>query len=151
MMMRLQIGPDRVVFSGEGGETEVRGLGTVTLSRAHFQRLPPGGVELEAAIDAIEEALVPVIPELQAGDSLETSDPEVLALAEFAGLQGAGRFSLDITDVERQFNRLVDVATGRPASAEGLPLRAEFIANLVILREIMHHAGRRTLVFAPLS
>lgn len=151
MTMGLHIGPDRVVFSADGREVVVAGLGALTLGQEHFQRLPPGGVELEAAIDAIEEALAPAILALEPGDTLVTSDPETLALVEFAGFQAGEGARLDIADVERQFNRLVAVATGRPATVEGLPLRASFIANLVILREVMHHAGRRALVFAPPS
>lgn len=43
----------------------------------------------------------------------------------------------------------VDVVNGRPAASEGLPTRATFAANLLILRELMHHAGRTSLTVVP--
>lgn len=145
MMDRIQIGPDRLEFIRDGDAPKGLALGTQTISQAHFRSTPPTAAELEAAIDTIETALMPVSPDLGGEGPLLTDDPESRALAEFAGFAPGSAAVLDIADVERQFNRLVNVAHGRPASSEGLPLRASFAANLLILRELMHHAGRRSL------
>ena len=89
-------------------------------------------------------------PRLRGPGTLLTHDAESLALAEFAGLLPRSALEIDLATVERQFNRLVDVANGRPALTEGLPPRATFAANLLILRELMHHAGRVSVTVAPL-
>lgn len=45
------------------------------------------------------------------------------------GLAGATT-ELDITDIERQFDRLADVANGLPAANAGLPESGDVAANL---------------------
>jgi len=41
--------------------------------------------------------------------------------------------------VERGFSRLVNVALARSTAQDGLPLNADFVATLVLLRELLHH------------
>lgn len=149
MVARIHIGTDRLEFTRDGHDADVLPLGTLTISEACFGSTPPTAIELEAAIDAIETVLMPVSPGLGGEGPLLTDDPESRALAEFAGFAPGALARLDIADVERQFNRLVSVAHGRPAASEGLPLRGSFAANLLILRELMHHAGRRSLWVVP--
>lgn len=79
-----------------------------------------------------------------------TDDVESVALLGSMDWAAGTATELDVTHIERQFNRLVDVANGLPAANAGLPMRGDFAANLLILREPMHHAGRTTLtVRAP--
>jgi len=48
---------------------------------------------------------------------------------------------MEIAEVERLFNFIVDVAYGTPAKMLGVPENREFAAALLYLRELMHHAG----------
>lgn len=105
----------------------------------HLQSEPPTAFELEAAIATIEEELMPVIPSLPEHRSLVTSES---VINQIAGLSsGRDELRLEVTDVERLFNRLVDVAYGTPAKMLGVPESREFAAALLYLRELMHHAG----------
>lgn len=154
MTARLHIGEQQtqieVEHDGQEPVTLVLPLGTASLAHRHFRHRPPTPAELEAAIEVVEDALMPLIPRLRGPGTLLTHDAESLALAEFAGLLPRTALEIDLATVERQFNRLVDVANGRPALTEGLPPRATFAANLLILRELMHHAGRVSVTVAPL-
>lgn len=105
----------------------------------HLKNEPATAVELEAAIAAIEDELMPAIPSLPGHRCLVTSEPVVHQIAGLAS--GTDDSRLEVTDVERLFNRLVDVAYGTPAKVLGIPENREFAASLLYLRELMHHAG----------
>lgn len=105
----------------------------------HLQSEPATAVELEAAIAAIEDELMPAIPSLPAHRCLVTSEPVVHQIAGLASDTDDSR--LEVTEVERLFNRLVDVAYGTPAKLLGVPENREFAAALLYVRELMHHAG----------
>ncbi|TWI08196.1 hypothetical protein [Aerolutibacter ruishenii] len=149
MTNRLHIGEHQTSIQVDDGpgepDTVVLPLGALALARRHFHHQPPTATELELAIEAVEDALMPLVPRLRGPGTLLTSDDESIALAAFAGRPTHAAVELDLDTVERQFNRLADVANGRPASSEGLPPRATFAAHLLILRELMHHAARRSL------
>ena len=109
-----------------------------TVWRGH----PPTALELEVAIAAVEDALMPLVRELPAGLPLSTSDPFARELR--AWLQAGPELPLE--DVERAFDEMAAVAQGRSASASTLPQDAAFDGWLLVLREFMHHGG-----FARLS
>ncbi len=106
---------------------------------SHLQSEPATAFELEAAIATIEEKLMPVISSLPEHRSLVTSESVINQIAGLASDTNESR--LEVTDVERLFNRLVDVAYGTPATILGIPESREFAAALLYLRELMHHAG----------
>jgi hypothetical protein len=105
----------------------------------YLQSEPATAFELEAAIAAIEDELMPVIPLLPSHRFLVTSKP---VIHQIAGLgSGTDNSHLDIAEVERLFNCLTDVAYGTPAKFLGIPEDREFAFILLYLRELMHHAG----------
>lgn len=152
-LARLHIGEERttIAFDGDGApaRTVVLALGTLGVCQTYFHHDPPTPHELEGAIAAIEDELMPVVRSLPDPMQLVTSDPETMDIARASGTGSDRRIELDLSSVERMFNRLVSVAHGRPASSEGIPSRATFAANLVILRELMHHAGIATTMAEP--
>jgi len=112
-------------------------LGWVVTPQACFFHDPPTPVELERAIEMVEEEVMrtrgagPSEPLLRAtGDALRE-------VADAAG--GADRLSLDA--VEQMFQRMASVSLGDPSAGRGLPAGARFVASLLILREFMHHGG----------
>mgnify|MGYP000899046138 FL=1 len=155
MTTRLQIGEHQTTIRIDDGvaasETVVLAMGAKSVAGRHFRHAVPTAAELEAAIETVEDVLMPMIPRLRGHGTLRTDDVESIALVAFAGLPGNVAVELDRDTVERQFNRLVDVANGRPAASEGLPSRATFAAHLLILRELMHHAGRDSVTVQPAS
>jgi hypothetical protein len=100
---------------------------------------PATAFELEAAIETIEDELIPVIPSLPNQRALVTSEPAIHQIAGYSPVVEKSR--LEIAEVERLFNRLADVAYGTPAKMLGVPENREFVAVLLYLRELMHHAG----------
>lgn len=91
---------------------------------------------LEAAIAGIEDELAQV-PRRLHRRRVHSRSPRLAQLARAAGLAGPGR--LDREAVEQLFSRQAAVALGRPASSEGLPQGPDFVASLLLTRELMHH------------
>ena len=153
MVTWLHIGErETSVRVGDGAEDQepvTLAIGLLDLARRHFHHAPATTGELEAAIETVEDILMPAIPRLRGSGPLVTCDEESRALLAAVGLPEDARAELVIHAVERLFNRLADVAGGRPAASEGLPPRPGFAANLLILRELMHHAGRTAVVILP--
>lgn len=106
--------------------------------------LPTAG-EVEACIAEVEDILMSRIAAWPRTGLLRTHDAEARHLAEAAAAAGHPAqplpLTLSIDAVEEVFNRLADVLGGMPASRLGIPERPEFIAYLIVLRELMHHAG----------
>ncbi len=110
------------------------------LARDLLRHAPPSPLEIERAIERVEDAVMPARARLPAALRLQTSDARLRALV---GAAGAARADapvwLDIDTVEQIFNRLVARAQGRPASQDPLPVDGPSAARLVIVRELLHH------------
>jgi hypothetical protein len=110
---------------------------------------PATANELELAIAEIEDALAPVIRMLPPNGRLTTSVPAMRDIAKAASPKTIGDPEIGIEAVEILFNRLADVASGTPAARLGIPASKAFAANLLVLRELMHHAGFASMVVLP--
>ena len=110
------------------------------LARDLLRHAPPSPLEIERAIERVEDAVMPARARLPAALRLQTSDARLRAMV---GAAGAARADapvwLDIDTVEQLFNRLVARAQGRPASQDPLPVDGPSAARLVIVRELLHH------------
>lgn len=118
-------------------------LSLAALLEAGLRPFPPSERALEQAIASTEDALMPWIPALRL-DSLEFVECTDAVLAPLPDLLGYPRqpiCELDIEEVERAFNQLAQVAAGMPAKSVGLPELPDFVAALVVVRELMHHVG----------
>ena len=117
---------------------------TVLQQQMRHAPLPTAG-EVEACIAEVEDILMPRIAAWPRTGLLRTHDAEARHLAEAAAAAGHPAqplpLTLSIDAVEEVFNRLADVLGGMPAARLGIPERPEFIAYLIVLRELMHHAG----------
>ncbi len=107
----------------------------------HLRHEPATAYELEAAIAEIEDQLMPVIRLLPTHSHLVSSAAAVRAIAKVAGFNDVDKVILDIETVERLFNHLAEVSYGTPAARFGLPISTMFTTNLLMLRELLHHAG----------
>jgi exopolyphosphatase/pppGpp-phosphohydrolase len=156
MNFRLHIGEEATTLARtDGPEHFTLPLGSARTARDHFRSTPPSAADLEAAIEAVEDVVMPLHRQMAPGARLASDDATLLstlyALARGA-LPEAGRpATLGIDEVERVFNRLADVATGRPAASAGLPQDSGFAASLLILRELMHHLKFDALSWHPSS
>ena len=115
-------------------------LSADALARDLLRHAPPSPLEIERAIERVEDAVMPARARLPAALRLQTSDARLRAMV---GAAGAARADapvwLDIDTVEQLFNRLVARAQGRPASQDPLPVDGPSAARLVIVRELLHH------------
>ncbi len=111
------------------------------LARELLRHAPPSPLEIEHAIERVEDAVMPARARLPAALRLQTGDARLRALV--GDVAGAARADapvwLDIDAVEQLFNRLVARAQGRPASQDPLPVDGPSAARLVIVRELLHH------------
>ncbi|WP_439609497.1 hypothetical protein [Hydrogenophaga sp.] len=144
---RLAIGEREtriVAVPAQGPATErVLPIGTQALGSGPFRHEPPSPLEIEHAIEQVEEAVMPLLRQLPRDTPWETRDAATLQLRRLVHGGGEGRLSID--DVERVFNQLAAVSQGRPVASSGLPPQAAFTAHVLILREAMHHLGFASL------
>ena len=115
-------------------------LSADALARELLRHAPPSPLEIERAIERVEDAVMPARARLPAALRLQTSDARLRARVGAAGAARADAPDwLDIDTVEQIFNRLVARAQGRPASQDPLPVDGPSAARLVIVRELLHH------------
>ncbi len=107
-------------------------LGSAALARDVLRHDPPTPLEIEHAIAAIEDEVMPLAKRLPPSSVWVASGAAVHELV-------AGADSLTLANVERLFQQLAAVAEGRPAASGGVPTGAAFVASVLILRECMHH------------
>ncbi len=116
-------------------------IGAAALARRCFRRELPTPLEIEQAIDVVEDVVTrwPRAPQADA----------VLRCAD-AGWQpwaALGGDTLGRDTVEDWFQRLASAALGQPMAMQGLPAGAEAAARLLIVRELMHHLGYGALAW----
>jgi exopolyphosphatase/pppGpp-phosphohydrolase len=110
--------------------------------RECFRRQPPDAKDLERAIEKVEDEVMKARSLLREPVVLYTTDvvlQEVVRVAS-AGATAVARLPVEV--VESLFNRLADLASGRPATQDSLPPEPEFAAALLILRELLQHTGQ---------
>jgi hypothetical protein len=113
-------------------------IGTSMVS-ALFRRDPPGESELEAAIDLIEQAVMPIAKVIPAQSVLVAGNELARKLvSESTGSDGSRVAFLGA--VEARFE-LLALAAGRGVWSGDNRMDSSVSAGLLILREFMHHAG----------
>jgi exopolyphosphatase/pppGpp-phosphohydrolase len=135
--VRLRLDPRSTVLEFDDGRRVVLSIGWRGLAETVLRHDPPTPVELERAIDLVEDALegLPVVPADVRG--LVTTDAALRALP---GLD-APCSGLTRDAVEALFQRLASRALGTPVATSELPHGRDVAAALLILRECMHHLG----------
>lgn len=114
-------------------------LGIEALRQRHRFTRPPQALALESVIESIEDAVMPWARVVPQGGMLML-DPRGVP----EGLVDAlGQPDFDIHAVEAAFDRLSNLALGRPAAQAGVPESPEFAIALLIVREAMHHLPLR--------
>jgi hypothetical protein len=143
-IVRLQLGGERISFDVTAGG----GAAPVTLDVGSMERLcgilahePATAQEIETAIAEIEDMLTPAIRTLPKGAELVTSASGFQALRQVLALSHVGNAQVEVSMVEDVFGRLAAVAYGTPANQMKIPESRSFAAAVLVLRELMHHAG----------
>jgi len=101
------------------------------------------GQRLEEMIAITEDIIMPITRSLPAGANLEVCGP---ALEDIVKLQAAGgSAAIPIDSIELLFNQLADHAGGSAVAWHQAIDSSQAALGLVVLREIMHHGGFRTV------
>ena len=116
-------------------------VGTATSGHVAFRHDPPTPVELENAIEVVENEVMPLSKRLPRPSVLIGVGRAIRAIARAAAKAGDGKVRLPLDEVELLFQQLAAVSQGRAVSSSGLPPGIAFAASLLILREFMHHLG----------
>lgn len=109
---------------------------------------PPTPVELELAIEGIEDAVMPLARQIAAGSVLFVDPGSAEARWRALAAESADKRQLSINQVEALFNSLPAVAEGRPTSSSDMPGATAFAWQLLLVREAMHHWGFTVVRFA---
>ena len=117
-------------------------LSVDALARNVLRHTPPRPIEIEHAIELVEDAVMPVRAQLPEAFTLQTADALLRAMAiDGAEWPGAESAWLSTDAAEHLFNRLVARAEGRPASQDAIPVDPASAARLIAVREMLHHWG----------
>ncbi|WP_354444613.1 hypothetical protein [Ottowia thiooxydans] len=132
-------------------------VGVGALARNVLRHAPPSPLEIEQAIELVEEAVMPARVRLPAALQLFSADQLLYGLAsEFlgeghrtiaaqhpSGLNLSGPWGspiwLSMDAVEALFNRLIARSEGRPEAQDRLPVDSAHSARLIMVRELLHH------------
>lgn len=123
----------------QAGEMLTLPLGFASIAAAFFRHDPPSEAEMENAIQAVEDVVMPLHRRIDPASALRSADPALREIALLAGVAPAPDMALGVDAMERVFDRLAAVVTGSTAARQGIPAGREFAATLLILREFMHH------------
>jgi exopolyphosphatase/pppGpp-phosphohydrolase len=135
----LHIGDEHlVVLSGSGATpATVRRieLGAARIARDFLLHGPPTSLEIERAIDFVEDEIMRLGTPADVDTTLWGSG---LNLRPWAAVSGQ---TMPVDIVEQWFQRLASASLGQTGALQGMPTGREAAATLLILREFMHHRG----------
>ena len=117
----------------------VLAIGSQKTAREYFKHTPPTPLELENAIQTVEDEIACARTLIPDGSGLYTTDAAVREVAMLSGVKESPEMILSLEAVEQTFDRMASVTLGASVSHAGLPESIEFAAMLLILREFMHH------------
>ncbi len=114
-------------------------LGAQKTATDFFKHTPPTALEVETAINTIEDEISSLSKKINPSTTLMTEDYAIKQIALFTGVEDNAEMVLSLDKMEQLFKCWADVVSDRPASHENLPDSLQFAAVLLILREFMHH------------
>lgn len=139
----LNIGPEQTAMAfgkpGEAVQIVLLEIGWQSIADGYFKHAPATALELENAIVTVEDEIARARSMLHGNWQLHTTDAALREIAVLSGVTESSRMVLSLEAMEQTFDRMAQVALGRPAAQSGLPAGNEFAARLLILRELMHH------------
>nr|WP_321269645.1 hypothetical protein [uncultured Tolumonas sp.] len=115
-------------------------VGYSAISNRYFKHTPPTYDDIEYAINYIEDEIEKVVPKIPAsGFTLVTNDAFIHMIARLSGCVDAPEIQLQRDDLEYLFGQYAGIAMGRPPRPHETDISPQFYAQLLILREFMHH------------
>ena len=144
----LHIGADHTVLQTRPDDRRTMDIGSSSIARRFFRHDPPTSLELESAIDAVEDEAMRVRSLFVDTATLVSTDPGLRELVSAADSTQKDDKVLTLDAVELLFQRLASASLGHPRAMDGMPAGPEAAARLLILRELMHHLGYASIATA---
>lgn len=137
---RLHFNAQHTTLATDSTSKIVLAVGAQGIADSFFRHDPPLALEIEQAIDAVEDALMSSRLQHAERGGLVTDEPLLQAWVSGSHPQSTDtRLTRD--EVEAIFERLATASLGRPGALVDLPTERTAAAALLILRESMHHLG----------
>lgn len=136
-MITLALGERDARFSADGQPlSDALPLGAAMLCERWLRHAPPLPQELEAAIEAVEDVVMPLHGRWPPAETLRLESDD-------AALERILTPGAEITRdaLEGLFDRAAAIVLGRPASSDPLFADPRVVAQVLVLREVMHHLG----------
>ena len=114
-------------------------LGTASLARQWMRHTPPTPLDIEHAIEQVEDVVMPLAAKLVRTEQLQLRGSGAALILQGVGAAPDAALQWSLEEVEDLFNRIAMVSQGRPSGQDTLPTAQEFYAAMVILRECLHH------------
>jgi len=116
-------------------------VGTEKIAKEFFKHNPPTSGEVENAIATVEDEIMPVSKLIPQNSRLMTFDEGIHEIEQQLPFPSSNISAMILfrDNLETVFTYLAAIVSGRPASWHNIPTTPSFIANIIIVREIMFH------------
>ncbi|BBN59495.1 hypothetical protein [Hydrogenovibrio marinus] len=125
-------------------------VGFGLVSNAYFKHTPPTYSEIEYAINFIEDEIEKIVPMIPVdGFRLVSETPFIKGMASLAGVSDSDEMILSRDSLECLFGLYAEIAMGKRPSAYEPDISPKFYAQLLMLREFMHHLKFAQITTTP--
>lgn len=131
----FDITENSTIFNLADNKQLIIDIGYQPVINNYFKQTFPTPYTTEIAIIVIENTIEQIKPIWQPINKIVTSNKQIKYIASYFN----STQYLTIEQVELLFNRVADVIGGSPKREREFPDSIEFIATLLILREVLHH------------
>ncbi|RQW62544.1 hypothetical protein [Vibrio viridaestus] len=136
----FEITESETTFYLSMSETKTMPVGYELVSSRFFRHTPPNADDIEYGINYIEDEIAKVVHSIPSQErSLITSTSYVKNLAKLCAIPERNVMDLSTRQLENLFSQYAEIVIGRPPRSDEPDTSARFFAQLLILREFMHH------------
>lgn len=131
----FDITDNKTIFNLTDNKQLIIDIGYQSLISHYFNRRFPTPYTTEIAIIGIEDAIERIKSIWQPTNKIITRNEQIKQIGKYID---ATQY-LTTEQIELLFNRVADVIAGSPKREREFPDSMEFIATLLIFREVLHH------------
>ena len=124
----------------DGLQTEISiPVGFKNISDRYFKHTPPTPAEIEYAINEIEDEIEKIVPKLAGYETIYNRDDFIIHLAQLSKVDDAPVMAFARDRLESVFGQYAEISMGRPPSSVESDVSPLFYAQILLIREFMHH------------
>jgi len=131
----MDFNQNATIFTFPSDKKITLNTGYETLSHCYFSHNLPTPYQTELAITAIEDKIESIYFEWENIDKIITDNKQVHMMIDYFKAEK----QINLVQIEQLFNRMVDVISGSLKQELTFFTSPNFVAILLILREVMHH------------